>query len=131
MNPLSEESKKRLTRFLVEDWHEKEGNNCFCGYEPFPPCSFSETDGELQHHISLAKRNDRSFSPDDWQSLGDLKNKLVEKGMWDKFSFRCEGIWERDNHYVDFDDIAFTLWLINPAIFIPLVDEFLKEKEGT
>ena len=121
MNPLPDASKKRLTEFLGECWHEIVTND--------EGISYNIKCRKCKKLFSEFSEINRTFSPDDWQSLGDLKNKLVEKGMWDKFSFRCEGIWERDNHYVDFDDIAFTLWLINPAIFIPLVDEFLKEKE--
>ena len=105
MNPLSEESKKWLTEFLEERWLSNQ--ECIDSYA-----------------------SNREFSPDDWQSFGDLKNKLVEKSLWygengfERFILN----WWNDNT----DRIqGFTDWLINPAIFIPLVDEFLKEKETT
>jgi len=108
MNPLSDESKKRLTEFLEERWLSNQ--ECIDSYA-----------------------SNRELSPDDWQSLGDLKNKLVERGMWDGFEAWTFKKWDSMKPFGDYSRSLgqYADWLINSAIFIPLVDEFLKEKEET
>ena len=102
MNPLSDESKQRLTEFLGKD-------NCF---------------QEIITGDWYAKN--RSFTT--CNDMLNLKEKLVEKSLWygengfERFVLN----WWNDNT----DRIqGFTDWFINPAIFILAVDEFLKEKE--
>jgi len=84
-----------------------------------------------QHNVN------RPFTSDDWQSLGDLKERLVEKGLWDNFheithdnTLTSDGdFWNYDvlteRHWSEFDK-----WLLNPGVFIPLVDEFLRKEKG-
>jgi len=111
MTPLSEESKKRLTEFLGEKWWEHAEEVMLRSYD---------------------ESHNRDFSPDDWQSLGDLKKKLVETHQWYDFYLFARGKIrnsELDQIYNSYET-GFVNWLINPAIFIPLVDEFLKEKES-
>uniref|UniRef100_A0A6M3IZD4 Uncharacterized protein n=1 Tax=viral metagenome TaxID=1070528 RepID=A0A6M3IZD4_9ZZZZ len=78
---------------------------------------------------------------DEWHDLGDLKEKLVEKGEWRDFLRFCfnsdeasgtDGkTWyfqkEEEEKYYNEDFID---WLFTMPRFAELVDEWLKEKEA-
>ena len=122
---LSDKDKGLLTEFLGECWHEWERT----------------ADNHVSHHVcvkcglSLSVRKEflpklRSFTT--WQDLGDLRNKLVEKGMWWKFHavMRHEfckdfiAVCSRDEMEAEYNN-----WLLSPSIFIPLVVEFLRKEQ--
>jgi len=93
-----------------------------------------DTTGKLRDAaIKFMKEVKDEPTINDWQSLGDLKNKLVETHQWYDFYLFARGKIrnsELDQIYNSYET-GFVNWLINPAIFIPLVDEFLKEiKDG-
>ena len=76
---------------------------------------------------------------DEWHDLGDLKEKIVEKGEGEEFIKFSYTKWVYPETQVKINpatilairsSTGFDLWLINPSIFIPLVDEWLKEKEA-
>jgi hypothetical protein len=107
---MNEDDKKLLTEFLEECWHKLD-IYLVCVRCGRTPC-FPE---EWKAH--------RTFTT--WQDLGDLKEKLVEKGMWKEFLFFYADIGPVDPQKT-------TDWfdhLLNPTVFIPLCVEFLgKEK---
>ena len=130
---MTDKDRKLLTEFLDECWHEmdlfsrvlvqKHNLSHFqitcrvCGYvwvkQASPIGNYDSS--QLQ----------RSF--DTWQDLGDLKEKLVDKGLHDQFSFYAEkqldGIPGPSGNRRRFDD-----WLLNPRRFYQLVADYLKEK---
>jgi len=129
MNPLSDESKKRLTEFLGECWHElgSDDHMCIKCQKYLQGLWLRNPQGEAEFRIN--KRQFRSFSPNDWQSLGDLKDKLVEKGRWEKFEDYAFNIFS-EMLYVGVPEAMHTTptqWLLNAPRFCKLVGEFLKE----
>lgn len=117
---LTNNQKKLLTRFLGECWHEGDRRTCkHCG-EIMAICDHISGDGVDWEH--------RTF--DAWQDLGDLKEKLEEKGLWTKFYNYCASIHQDENTSDKRSVVRFTVWLLNPATFMTLVAEFLKDKNG-
>ena len=114
MNPLSEESRKRMTEFLGECWHERL-------HDPKYMYDFCGKCGRPWHEGTIKFR---TFTT--WQDLGDLKEKLVEKGLWD--DFENFALSKKNEKFVSM--VSLSNYLINPAIFIPLVNEFLKEERS-
>lgn len=118
---MDDETRKMLTEWLGECWHEydlggfrnlKEYFMCDRGY---PPC------GKCNSHNIFQ----RTFTtPDDFFAV---KNRLVELGLWEEFRKYawavwvglCLGVWS-----FQFDD-----WLIDPARFCQLAADFLKERK--
>ena len=122
MNPLSDESKKRLTNFLdgcahiwVQDGHVSHHKCSECGEECRVRREF------LPKMRTFTTGND----------MLALKEKIVEKGMWDDFEEWTFIKWDSMKPFSDYSRSLgqYADWLISPAKFIPLVDEFLKEKE--
>jgi hypothetical protein len=132
MIPLSESEKKLLTEFLDEYWHEitlsfNDGmvSKCSCGAR-----------GGIAR--MECPKNNHTFTT--WQDLGDLRNRLDELDRLSdfiEFAYRkieCEIRRSRRgirNQTVDKIDGPIELqvpeYILNPAVFIPLVVEFLKE----
>lgn len=69
----------------------------------------------------------RPFTPDDWPSLGAIKEKIVEEGKWYNF-FN----WSRDfyqkaiQHDIGYAD--YTNWLMDPIRFPELVVGWWRER---
>jgi hypothetical protein len=124
MKPLTDEQRKRLTLYLGECWHEDDSsiyhpNRCTCGYEVG-----WRDDFEL--HISVPSRTFATY-----EDLGKLKDRLVENGEWDSFSFYAFDVWfDKGTHQYD-KDIRKELfpWLFRPES-CGLVAEYLEQKEG-
>ena len=104
---MTDEDKKLLTEFLDECWHEfiNDGRCDICG---------------------AVMGNPRTF--DTWQDLGDLKEKLVEKGKYEGEYGLAR--FAHDKWYTQFHTIfkSYDGWLLSPAVFIPLVVEFLRKE---
>ena len=114
---MIEEDKKLLTKYLGERWHAilntvqsiEYGTLCKCS------CGAINCEKDAMH---------RTFTT--WQDLGDLKEKLVEKDIFDSFGRLAINRWaeklnnkETSSNYVE--------WLLNPARFCQLVADWRKE----
>lgn len=111
---LSDDQKKRLTMFLGE-----------CIHGLWEPLGYGRYQcGSCKYKGPKIPAEVRSFTT--WQDLGDLKEKLEEKGMWDGFSFFAFEKWDHKDPSVKMVRNYFTDWLMNPTTFIPLVAEFLE-----
>ena len=136
MNPLSEESRKRLTEYIGECFHEKLPWQEVRPGQPSIVCSCGE-------RFALNTRFDRHvFELNRTFTTGNdmlaLKEKLVEKGDWKEFEAFAftktpDGFciivstFEGDWCYPS----KFSSWLFTIPRFAELVDEFFKEKKGT
>jgi hypothetical protein len=116
MTPLSDDDKKLLTEFLGECWHDR-----------LIPVHAS---GVCRHcNIYMDDWNDviqRTFTT--WQDLGDLKDKLVEKGMWWKFFVMIVEDYSDKKAKGLVMPHEITDYLLNPTVFIPLCIEFLRKE---
>ena len=128
---LTENQKRLLTEFLGECWHE---------YIKQPPLEKWEIDqGYIQTALcscgshSCLKSN-RTFTT--YQDLGDVKDKLVEKGLWRKFwwfSFEKESKARKLASGEVFSFSEWDAWLFRPTDesgnphFCRLVSLFLEE----
>ena len=119
---MTDEDKKLLTEFLGECWHgEVDGHTCSCDMK------FYYKKQLLDHIQNDNKNRQRSFTT--WQDMGDLKEKLVEKGRYEgEYGFAR---FAHDKWYTQFHTIfkSYDGWLLNPAVFIPLVAEFLRREK--
>jgi hypothetical protein len=128
MIPLSDDDKKLLTEFLGECWHE---------WEVAYPNGVKDTK-MYGHRCVLCKQYwpikiengpiiSRTFTT--WQDLGDLRDKLKATQRWPEFVLYVAKAHDRPevkkNKTAGF---YFVAWLINPAVFIPLVAEFLRKE---
>ena len=129
-NNLTEKQRRLLTEWLGECYHEPDRDSavgCYQGeYTVRQTC---EKCGKILSTTEKVYLGNRTF--DTWQDLGDLKEKLVEKGLWINF----EGLayksffnpFSRDEDDLDtyYDQIigAYTEWLMDPARIL-LVAEF-------
>ena len=123
---LSDDRKKRLTMFLGEcsehDWIP----------DPFPLHTYS-CNNCCAREIRPLSCGDSSRTFTTWQDLGDLKEKLEEKGMWEQCNAFMYKAFARQHAtaYLFQDHLhLFTAWLINPATFIPLVAEYLEVNDA-
>jgi len=126
---MTDEQKKALTLFLDRTWHTYKGNGeieCSCGYIPWYDNKLAGADAlELTAHFK--RNNNCTFTT--WQDLGDVKEKLVEKGMWDRFEWFAYESFKPQWKVSDF--IA---WLFRPVNdqgephFCQLVADFLEMK---
>ena len=99
MNPLPDESKKRLTKFLEEEWQ---------------PIIASSSEGRwIDPNRSFTTGND----------MLNLKEKIAEKGEWDEF----EDFALRTKNTPVVSMISLPQWLFTMPRFAELVDEFMKE----
>ena len=122
MNPLTDDDRKVLTEFLGECWHKKL-HDAKCMYDSCENC------GNPWHKINIKFR---TFTV--WQDLGDLKEKLVEKGMW--LAFMCFAARQYNKDHQDrplsldgsYVVVDFNLWLLSPARFCQLVADWWKEE---
>lgn len=127
MNPLSEESKKRLTKYMdgcahiwVRDGHVSHHTCSECGEELSVRKEF------LPKMRSFTTGND----------MLDLKNKIVEKGEWNEFHEITHdntlstdgnfGVYDvlTEEHWSEFDN-----WLFSIPRFCELVGEWLEKRK--
>jgi hypothetical protein len=114
MDSLSEDDKKLLTEFLGECWHKFQSDGMGSGYS----CQ------KCKIHRTWTDKQDRPFTT--WPDLGDLKEKLVKDNTWEEFD---------DFSYKEFmfrkgkRPYRYNSWLLSPAVFIPLVVEFLRKEK--
>ena len=117
---MDDETIERLMRYLGLAYHRAtdditpngEWRMCACGFAYIRP----------ERHVN------RIF--DTWDDLGKLKDKLVEKGEWDSFSFYAFSKWDHKDPSIKMVRWYFTDWLINPTRFCELVGEWLKGKSA-
>jgi hypothetical protein len=119
---MNDEDRKLLTKFLSECWHEVE-------YEGDSFCQHCE------EHYTHAQN--RAFTTA--QDMMDLKDKLVEKGMWKGFlrsAFNSiEGCatdisttYDADCPDEQFYNEDFFSWIMDSPRFCQLVADLLKEE---
>ena len=118
MNPLSDESRKRLTEYLGECFHKKLPWQEVHPGEPSIVCSCGERfalNTRFDRHVFELNR---TFTTGN--DMLDLKEKLVEKGEWLDFEYRA---------LVQKSEVGTSLsqWLFTMPRFAELVDEFMKE----
>jgi len=118
------EDMKLLTGFLGECWHKWEYvSRTSLLSTDFRYCS-CEYPIKFDHNGIVISHENRTFTT--WQDLGDLKEKLVDKGLYDRFSFYAQKQLDKipgpSGNRRRFDD-----WLLNPRRFCQLVADFLKE----
>ena len=134
---MTDDDRKLLTKKLLgEKWHHitdccvvgvwKHWWRCDCGEERF-----------RNYEHALEHVDNRTFLT--WQDVGDVKKKLVAKGMWEDFEGYAYMAYERELN-INFADLThhpseFTSWLFRPvnekgeAHFCQLVADFLKEED--
>ena len=122
---LSDDQKKILLKLLKEGQHREAYDwptgrpTCTCGYT-------CKTESGLDQHI---KSHTRTFIT--WQDLGDCKDVLVKKGLWEEFECQCYPKWNL--HPIPMI-MSFANWLFHPtdengeAHFCRLVAEFMESK---
>jgi hypothetical protein len=130
-----------IGKVLGECWHEVRGDaypddqdysKCIhCGIEctvEWSRCISGKIPmNTVPDHDVLVATNNRTFTTD-WNDLRDLKNKLVERGMWDKFyyyGFAAYAI----SHSQSVTQQGYVDWLFQMPRFVELVAEWW-EKEG-
>ena len=125
----NDNDKKLLTEFLGECWHDNYKSR---------PQDLGKTLKFLYCEKCGSRNQNRTFAT--WQDLGGLKCKLVETGKWKDFLHFCfnssnkdepmsmfsDGDTDGEDRFYDEDFIS---WLLNPAVFIPLMLEFLRREE--
>jgi len=125
---MTKDDKMLLTGFLEEKLHivtlasGTETGLGSCGF--WHKCSCDPGRLFEPSIVEAHRKNNRTFIT--WQDLGDLKEKLAEKGMWEEFEdFTCaefrNGKGKRPYRFPD--------WLLNPSVFIPLAVEFLRKEK--
>ena len=111
---MTDADRKLLTEFLGECWHE------FSPRGITPAADRCVSCGKLR--IQCIPDVRRSFTT--WQDFGDVKEKLVEKGLWPEFRIHCINIY----HYTLHDDGRWELWLLDPARLQDLAN-FLRRRK--
>jgi len=123
---MNDADRKLLTEeVLGECWHEKSGTSYFVPHI----LGFPDVEDSFLCSMCGQKFREseyRTFST--WQDLGDLKDKLVEKGMWNDFSAFAWDKWtdQCEGGRCPVEDYA--NWLLNPARFCQLVADWWKEE---
>jgi len=121
MNPLSDESRKRLTEYLGECFHKKLPWQEVHPGQPSIVCSCGERfalNTRFDRHVFELNR---TFTTGN--DMLNLKEKLVEKGEWDEF----EDFALRTKNTPVVSMISLPQWLFTMPRFAELVDEFMKE----
>lgn len=129
---MTDDDRKLLTELLGEKFvankHSLENRKddgswlCSCGR------TFGAIHG-LRCHQGLHNGKNRTFLT--WQDVGDVKKKLVEKGMWD--DFEAYALKVKNTPYVSMRSLCD--WLFSPinekgeAHFAQLVADWLKEEK--
>ena len=125
---MNDETRKLLTEYLGECQHEKSGTSYFVPHIP----GFRDVEDSFLCSMCGQKFREseyRTFAS--WQDLGDLKNKLVEKGEWIKFREFTWVVWydSEPDKYTALDCYEspsnFENWFINATRFCELVGEFI------
>jgi hypothetical protein len=122
---MNDEDRKLLTEFLSECWHEQDSGWIGDGIHPQSYEVFYCVKCKMEkHNIPIPQRT--FATPRD---MVDLKDKLVEKGMFSglgSFLDRADTRWNTliDEHTDDFVD-----WLFNAPRFCQRVADFLKKEE--
>lgn len=124
---MTNEDKKKLTEYLEEKIHEPITSNLPIMLVKFGGdirCTCEKTFPQFMFPAHQREAN-RTF--DTWDDLGDLKEKMVEKGDWETFKEYAYHYWvSRVTHkgeYEDKDD-----WLFTPSRFCQLVLEAVKQE---
>ena len=104
---------QRLTLFLGKCWHEYKKISeytwkCQCGSIVSNPAY------GLPHRTFLT-----------WEDMGDVKDELVERGLWDEFDSFMEKTW-----YSNCNLLTYSSYILQPQRFCDLADEFLMGLEG-
>ena len=119
---MNDEDKKLLTEFLGECWHEYTFEK-----QPEDECGeFSCWVCRCGHRTQFWQRQRQNRTFTTWQDMGDLKEKLVGKGMWTNFYPYAKTKCWIDEYFCESNVVA---WFLNPAVFIPLVVEFLRKEK--
>jgi hypothetical protein len=135
---MTDDDRKLLTeKLLGEEWHEwfDDGGKHFSEWRSYT-CGICGKNVE-----SPVEPANRTFLT--WQDVGDVKDKLVEKGMWREFENHAYSLggYEGpaamsdiiDGKYVVYYPSEFTVWLFRPvnekgeAHFCQLAVDFLME----
>ena len=111
---LTDDQKKRLTEFLGEYYCHPDNCNNNC-----------ERYKTTTSPLCIDPISFRTFTTP--QDMMDLKDRLVEKGMWEQFEQFSFWKWVGDK---TLKEITFTRHIINPATFIPLVSSFLEAQDA-
>ncbi len=130
---MNDERRRLLTEWLGGCWHEWQNRVC----DPNRKC---ETIPDCKKCGIICKydgsTDNRTF--DTWADLGAVKEKMVERGEWDKFYQYAYSRWKltivQPNsifalvHLPQLEDV-FTAWLFTPDRFCELAAEFLEGRK--
>jgi hypothetical protein len=119
---MTEDDKKRLSEFLGECYPEWPVDSML-HHSPFPVhgwASCLKCGVTSENH----REGNRTFTTP--QDMVDLKDKLVENGMWDEFYSNLHISFSNSRQFHQAED--FGSWLLNPERFCGLVNDFLKEE---
>jgi hypothetical protein len=121
-NAMTDEMRKRLTKYLGECWHEcsNQAGPSETGYGYL--CVHCKKD-MLWQGKDLMPDNRTFTTPDDMIALSD---KIKAKGEWEQFENYCFPYYNL--HPIPMI-MSFTEWLIDPETFINLVAEWRKGKD--
>lgn len=100
---MDESMKKMLTEWLGECRHEFVEEMLIPAKDRCIHCS--------RLRIQVSDMDNRTFTT--WQDLGDVKEKLVEKGMWEEFYWYARDAWE-ESHILNRESSEFSSWLFRP-----------------
>ena len=122
---MTEDDKKLITEWMGMCWHERKSEHAFLKSWDYSICA------KCGKSVNFQYFDFPSFSPDDWNTLGLIKEKIAGDGKWKNFY-----IWARHQFCKDFvtvcsrDDMEanFNCWLIQPINFFPLVAAWLREE---
>lgn len=122
---MDEESRKRLTEFLGECWHEVDKETCICSKcgDELAREVYNSKWLILEYKQQFTHQYRRGFV--DWPDYGALVEKLKEKGLWKKFVTWSLLRWGGDHRIMGND---FCGWLLDPARCNEIA-MFLKERE--
>lgn len=122
-NNLTEEQRKLLTEWLGESYHSYVFSREFAMGFPHDvsKCSCGLTGYSVRE---ICTKANRTFTT--WQDLGDLKEKLVEKGLDMEFGSYSYDVYFHDINYSG-EDWA---WYLDPIRFCHLVAEFKPWERG-
>lgn len=128
---MSDESRKRLTEFLGECWHECIWGELIDWHDGHKLASFSCSCGMDHCDIDHFDRN-RTFLT--WADLGAVKDALEKAGKWEAFEEWAWISWTNINIAERGQGVStYIAWLFRPTVdgeahFCQLAADFLKEE---